>query len=144
MTRVFCRDLVISNPPPPCHAWGAFSNLKEPIMRRQEMLTFCHESQHFLTENSQPFVMIWSFWGYLKLSPWTPLYISVIFEAVCLFPMALWTHKWDPENQNIYKKLTFLPKSWKINKNLFVFKFLPKIFRIPPEVPWVWFLSSYD
>ena len=63
---------------------------------------------------------------------------------VCLFPTILKTHKLPSKTPKFGGKSNFLPKSSKINKNWFFFKFLRQIFRVPPEVPWVWFLRSYD
>ena len=80
----------------------------------------------------------------LKTSPWNSLFICEKKNWVCLFPTILRTHKWPPENQKYLAYPNYLPKSSKINKCWFVFKFLRQIFRIPPEVPRIWFSRSYD
>ena len=66
------------------------------------------------------------------------------FFWVCLFPTILKTHKLPSKTPKFGGKSNFLPKSSKINKNWFFFKFLRQFFRVPPEVHWVWFLGSYD
>ena len=71
-------------------------------------------------------------------------YLKKNFFWVCLFPTILKTHKLPSKTPKFGGKSNFLPKSSKINKNWFFFKFLRQIFRVPPEVPWVWFLRSYD
>ena len=61
------------------------------------------------------------------------------FFWVCLFPTILWPQQCSPQIQIFGQKWSFSPKSSKINKNWFFFKFLRQIFRVPSEVPWVWF-----
>ena len=62
---------------------------------------------------------------------------------VCLFSTILWTHKWVPQIQKFGQKWQISPKSSKILKYWWFFKFHRQIFRVPPKVPWVWFLRSY-
>ena len=82
---------------------------------------------------------------FLKLSPWTFLFVLKNIFWLCLFPTILWTQKWVPQIQKFGQKWEFSPKSSKINKNWFFFlKFLWQNFRVPPEVSWVWFLGSYN
>ena len=79
----------------------------------------------------------------LKLSPWTFLFVFKNIFWLCLFPTILWTHKWAPQIQKFGQKWQISPKSSKIQKYWWFFKFHRQIFRIPPKVPWVWFLRSY-
>ena len=61
-----------------------------------------------------------------------------------MFPTILKTQQCSPQIQKFGQKWSFSPKSSKINKNWCFFKFLQHIFSVPPEVPWIWFLRSYD
>ena len=97
----------------------------------------------FLSLESRIFRLYGYLW-YEKTSKDTENFIFDKKFGICLFPTILRTHKWPPQIKKYGQKWQILPKSSKINKKWFFFKFLPQISRVPPKVPWVWFLRLYN
>ena len=121
-----------------------FRSLKGSINPGEHLLAFGTQKPENFNNKNRIYLAFWCVFKDIKHVLHEFFYLKNFFFWVCLFPTILWPQQCSPQIQKFGQKWSFSPKSSKINKNWFFFKFLRQIFRVPPEVHWVWFLRSYD